>query len=104
MADEQFISEAIEPEAGSFEAGAMARGEPGLPRRFVWRGEGYAVGDVLEQWVTSVPERGGGEVYLRRHWWRVRTECGRVMKLYCERQPKPGKTARRRWYLYTLEA
>ena len=101
---EQFISEPITPAPGTFDPAAMARGEPGLPKRFIWRRDEHAVDAVLEQWVTSQPEGGSGERYLRRHWWKLRTIDGVVMTLYCERQPKPGKSARRRWYLYTIGA
>lgn len=102
MPDEQFISEPITPAAGTFDPAGMARGEPGLPRCFTWRKDRYAVDEVLDQWVTSQAEGGSGERYLRRHWWKLRTTDGAVMTLYCERQPKPGKAARRRWYLYTI--
>jgi hypothetical protein len=94
----EFISEPIHPMPGSFDAGAMSRGEPGLLASFTWRGEIYQVTQVLEQWITTSPEGGHGEVYLRRHWWRITTDRGVTMKLYCERQAK-GK---QRWYVYTV--
>jgi hypothetical protein len=40
---EEFVSEAIVPVAGTFDAGAMSRGEPGLPARFTWRDKIYTV-------------------------------------------------------------
>lgn len=95
---EQFISEPIKPQPGTFDAQEMARGEPGLPARFTWRGDEHRVAEVYEKWVTSSPEP-GGEVYLRRHWWSILTDRGVRMKLYCERQGK----AKGRWYLYTIE-
>ena len=100
-ADEQFVSEPIEPEPGSFDRGGMARGEPGLPARFAWRGRTYTVAEVLEVWITSGKEPGGDEMYLRRHWWQVRTAEGPVMKLYCERQKKRRDT-KRRWFVYSV--
>ena len=36
---EEFVSEAIQPVVGTTDTAGMARGGPGLPRRFVWRGE-----------------------------------------------------------------
>src|SRR5688572_32265738 len=42
-----------------------------LPQRFTLRGREYVVAEVLERWKTSTPDR--GEMYLRRHWFRVRT-------------------------------
>jgi len=101
----QFISEPIEPEAGTFDARVMARGEPGLPGHFTWRGVRYAVADVIEEWKSSQREGGSGELYLRRHWYKVRTDPPAVMTLYCERQPG-GRTraaAKRRWWVYTVE-
>jgi hypothetical protein len=70
--DEQLVSEPITPARGSFDAAAMARGEPGLPARFTWRGRVFVVLDLLETWKTSTPGQGCGELYLRRHWFRVR--------------------------------
>jgi hypothetical protein len=100
----QFISEPLTPTANTFDVKAMARGEPGLPASFTWRKQLYEVADVLEQWTTSTPEGGRGEMYLRRHWYKLVTRDGTTMTIYCERQPKPGKSARRRWWVYTLEA
>jgi hypothetical protein len=97
---EQFVSEAIEPKAGTFEASAMARGEPGLPTEFTWRGARYVVAEVLSTWKTSTADR--GEMYLRRHWFRVRTAGGERMTLYCERQAKNAKRPKARWWLYTI--
>lgn len=101
MSGERFVSEPIAPEAGSFDPAGIARGEPGLPKRFTWRGTAYEVQEVLTVWKSSTPEGGGGEMYLRRHWWEVRTACGAVMKLYCERQPKRSDP-KTRWFLYTV--
>lgn len=72
MAADRLISEAITPARGSFDAAAMARGEPGLPARFTWRQTEYAVADLLETWKSSEREGGSGEAYLRRHWFKVR--------------------------------
>ena len=97
---EQFVSEPIVPVAGTFDTRSIAIGEPGLPQRFTWRGEEYAVNEVLAVWKTSSPDS-TGEVYLRRHWWEVRTISGHVMKLYFERQ-KNRKNAKARWFIYTV--
>ena len=97
---DEFVSEPIEPERAAFDAAAMARGEPGLPGRFAWRGTDYAVAELLRTWKTSTPER--GEMYLRRHWYEVRVATGERMTLYCERQAKPGRSPKRRWWLYSI--
>ncbi len=97
---EQFISEPITPVPGAFDPRGIAQGEPGMPARFVWRGEEYRVDEVLAVWKTSGPEA-TGEVYLRRHWWELRTTTGLVMKIYFERQ-KNRKNAKDRWFVYTV--
>ncbi len=99
-AGEQFVSEPFEPAAGTFDPTAMSRGEPGLPQRFTLRGREYVVAEVLERWKTSTPDR--GEMYLRRHWFRVRTTTGQRMTLYCERQTKKPKKPKARWWLYSI--
>ena len=97
---DEFVSEPIEPAPGAFDAAAMARGEPGLPDRFAWRGTTYALESIVRAWKTSTRER--GELYLRRHWYEVRTAAGPRMMLYCERQAKSGRNPKRRWWLYSI--
>ncbi|UCE49889.1 MAG: hypothetical protein JSW47_06990, partial [Phycisphaerales bacterium] len=71
---EEFVSEPITPVTGTFDAAPMTRGEPGLPSRFVWREQEYAVADVLEAWKETGPCKSGSpEQYLRKHWFKVRT-------------------------------
>ena len=100
MDAETFVSEAISPEAGSFDAAAMARGEPGLPRAFAWRGRRFEVAQVYSTHKTSTPDR--GEMYLRRHWFQVGTVSGERMTLYCERQTKNRSRPKARWWLYSI--
>ena len=76
-----FVSEPIEPVAGTFDSSAMSRGEPGVPARFRWR---------------------GGELYLRRHWFDLQTTCGRRITLYCERQTKNRNKPKQRWWMYAI--
>jgi hypothetical protein len=103
-AEGEFVSEEISPVPGTGDAGAMSRGEPGLPRRFAWRGREYRVVAVERRWKTTGPCRsGGGETYLRRHWYRVRTDGGARMTLYCTRQPTSRRRHKARWFLYTIE-
>ena len=96
---EQFVSEAVEPLAGTFDPAAMSRGEPGLPARFRWRGAENRVARIEQTWKTSTPDR--GEMYLRRHWFRVRCASGETMTLYCERQSKNHRRPKARWWLYS---
>ena len=103
MKTEQFVSEPIKPVEGTFDPAGMVRGEPGLPRRFAWRGTEYAVSDVLEVWKEDGPCRSGSpERYLRKHWFRFATEQGLEMTLYFERQPRSKRQGKARWWLYTI--
>lgn len=97
---ETFISEPITPDAGTFDTAAMARGEPGLPTGFAWRGKHYEIAEVLEAWKGNGRE-GEAAKYLRRHWFKVRVGSGEVMTLYCLRQSRDGK---KRWWMYCVGA
>ena len=97
---QEFVSEAIVPAVASFDAAAMARGEPGLPKSFTWRGRSYVLVRVRSTWKSTGKDR--GEVYLRRHWFEVETEGGERMTIYCERQAKNTKKPKARWWLYSL--
>ncbi|MFP4058016.1 MAG: DUF6504 family protein [Candidatus Brocadiia bacterium] len=99
----RFVSEAIRPLPGAMDTRRMARGEPGLPRRFRWRDQEIEVAEILQQWKeTSRCRSGSPEQYVRKHWYRVRTGDGREMRLYFERQPRSRRERVRRWWLYTV--
>lgn len=98
---DQFISEAIEPIANSFQASRNA-GEPALPMRFHWRGDEYEIIDVLKEWKESSEKYGEGEKYLRKHWYHIRTSSGVSMKIYFERQARSVASRKQRWWLYTM--
>ena len=98
---ETFIGESIIPEDTSFSVSPMAMGKPGLPRRFSWRGAGFSVLEVLEEWKESGNCRyGSGEHYLRKHWFRVRTTENHEMRIYFERQGRSSGGSR--WRLYSI--
>jgi hypothetical protein len=100
---EEFISESIEPVAGTSRTAAMSRGEPGRPGRFIWRGKEYTVAEVLQSWKQSGPcKSGSGEMYLRKHWFKIKTANGLQMTIYFERQPRSKQQSKRRWWLYTI--
>jgi hypothetical protein len=102
---EEFVSEPIVPVAGTFDATGMTRGEPGLPSRFVWREREYTTADVLEAWKETGPCRSGGpEQYLRKHWFKIRTDDGLEMTIYFERQARSKSQSKKRWWLYTTNA
>ena len=94
---DEFISEPIAPVKGTFDTAGMARGEPGLPSRFIWRDKEYAVAEVLEKWKESGPCKGGSsEMYLRKHWFRIRCTDSSEMTIYFERQPKSKQQSKTR--------
>ena len=100
---EEFVSEEMTPVAGTADTAAMARGEPGLPGRFMWRGDEYGIAGVIEKWKTSSPcSHGSGEVYLRRHWYRILTDPPAVMTVYCQRQARNRRRPKARWWIYTV--
>jgi len=101
---EEFISEPIQPVAGTFDTTGMTRGEPGLPQRFVWRDQEYTVAAVLEVWKEDGPCRhGSGEMYLRKHWFKIATAQGPRMTLYFERQARSKRESKMRWWLFTID-
>jgi len=101
----EFVSEAIEPVGGTFDTGAMARGEPGLPGGFKWRDAEYRVVALRGRWKESSPERGkvGNEVYLRRHYYELRMDDGSSWTVYFTRQSWASERPNLRWFLYTIE-
>jgi hypothetical protein len=102
---EQFIGEPITPVRETADARTMARGGPGLPTRFVWRGRTIEVEAVLATRRSLGPcTSGSGEMYVRKHWFTVRTASGETMTLYFDRQPRRGKSPKARWWLYSLRS
>lgn len=101
---QRFVSEAIVPVGDDFDTSDTPVGEPRLPMRFVWRDVEYAVERVLERRREVAADRthGSGEMYLRKHWFTVRTTSGHVMKIYFERQPRSKAQAKSRWWLFTV--
>ena len=93
------------PCKGRFDAPAMARGEPGLPSGFQLRGLSYDVIQRIEQWKHSERESGraGGELYLRRHYYKMRMSDQSVWTVYFTRQPLTSGSFKDRWFLYTIE-
>lgn len=99
----RFICEALYPVTQTADVSRMAVGEPGLPRRFAWRGETLEVAEVLRVWKDTGPCRhGSGETYVRRHWFEVQTTRRQFATLYFERQSRHRRGAPR-WWLYTLQ-
>ena len=101
----ELISEPITPHPGTFEATRMARGEPGLPGGFDWRGCSTKVVELIGAWKESSREggRAGGDLYLRRHYYRLRMSDGRLWIVYFVRQTPRSGNPKARWFLYTIE-
>ncbi len=59
--------------------------------------------EMLEEWKESGPcTHGSGEMYVRKHWYRIRTSGGDEMKIYFERKARSAREVKKRWWLYTL--
>ena len=100
---EEFISRPIKPLAGTFDTAAMTRGEPGLPKGFIWDDKEYVVAEVLDVWKETGPcKTGANEMYLRKHWYSFITVDNIEMTVYFERQARPKGQNKSRWWLYTI--
>lgn len=99
---DEFLSEPLNP-VGGFDTAAMATGAPGLPTAFDWRDARYTVVETLARWKTTSPEHGkaGNEVYLRRHYFKLRMSDGSAWTVYFTRQPARGGSPKTRWFLYS---
>ena len=101
---EEFISEPIKPIKDSGDLQGMQRGETGLPGRFSWRDEEFAIAPVLKSWKEDgTCKSGNTDRYLRKHWYKIQTDQGRQMTLYFERQPRSASQNKSRWWLYTVD-
>lgn len=97
----EFISEPIKPRQGTFDTHHMGRGEPGLPTAFTWRDEEFAIDERLAMWKEST--RDVGDLYLRRHYYRLRMSDGTIWTVYFTRQTPRTGNPKERWFLYTVE-
>ncbi len=94
-----FVSERITPEPGYFDIAPLARGEPAVPKAFVWRNQRFDVARTHGSKRTMGEDR--GDAYIRRHYYDVETTDALRMSLYFERNPS-DRTKRKAWWLYTL--
>jgi len=100
----ELISEPITPHAGTFDTKRMGRGEPGLPNGFTWRGESVDVVEELGGWKQSSREGGGaGDLYLRRHYYKLRMSDGSIWTVYFVRQSPRTGDPKIRWFLYAVD-
>ncbi|MBD3349583.1 MAG: hypothetical protein GF400_10375 [Candidatus Eisenbacteria bacterium] len=89
--------------------------KPAAPVAFVWRGERYAVTELLSEW-RDYGRRGKMERNMRpehaaraeqtgswgvgRQYHRVRTDAGRIFDLYYDRAPRSATDRAGAWYLF----
>ena len=103
MMRKTFISEPIQPVLSTMDTATLVTGEPGMPGRFIWRGEEHAVAEVLERWKeTSQCKSGANEQYVRKHWFRIRTTGDINMTIYFERQPASKRERLARWWIFSM--
>ena len=101
--EDEFVGQSIKPVAGAFDTVAMTRGEPGLPNGFIWNDREYKIAEVLKVWKETGPcKTGASEMYLRKHWFKFRTEDNMEMTVYFERQARSKSQNKTRWWLYTI--
>lgn len=103
--DTEFVSEPVTLDFAAADTSAMARGLAGLPPGFTWRDQHFQIVEVLEDWKRSDVEGGrpGGERYYHRHYYRIRVDTHQTMTLYFVRRPKVGESAKKRWWLYSID-
>ena len=99
----QFISEPIKPVIETCDTRRMSIGAPGLPKEFIWRGQKITIIDTLRIWrTTGACRHGSGEVYARRHWFKIKTANHGTMKIYFNRSSL-GRIKEIGWWIYTIE-
>jgi hypothetical protein len=100
---EHFVSEAIEPVVETIDPSRMVPGAPGLPQQFRWGRQIINIVNVLKAWHDTGPcHNGSAEKYVRKHWFEVETTSNAKMKIYFERQARPGRT-KSRWWLFSID-
>jgi hypothetical protein len=108
----RFISEPIEVQ---FDKPPELKKRPGVPDRFVWRGEMLRVVELLSEWrdysrrgrMASNMRPDHAEVAASRGSWgvgriyfRVRVEDGRIFDLYYDRAPRSVDDRLGSWTLF----
>lgn len=103
--EEQFISEPLKPVTDSVDQRSFAIGAPLLPTEFLWRNRTLVVSHVCEQWKDTGPCRhGSGELYVRKHWFRLQLNTGEEIKVYFQRQPRSSGREKSRWWLFSMKS
>ena len=107
----RFICEAIEVH---FAQTPLLEKKPGAPDRFTWRGEPFAVVEVLSEWhdyhrrgrmarnmrpTHAATAESRGSWGVGQDYYRVRTTDGRIFDLYYDRAPKDAGRRKGAWFL-----
>lgn len=112
--DMQLLHFIEEPVEALFDRPPLIEKKPPCPNGFVWRGETFAVAEMLAEWhdynrrgrmarnmqpqhAASAARRGSWGVGV--FYFRVRTSTGRVFDLYYDRSPKGVDERKGAWFL-----
>jgi len=91
-----FVSEPIQPDVETMDPAQIARGEPGAPHAFTWRGTRYEVAQIARTWRSFKVDR--GERYVDRHWFELVLRSGETVKVYCLRRERTSA----RWFIFSI--
>lgn len=94
----EFVSRPIVPAGAEFFTSATGS-EPPVPRAFLWDGRTLVITAVLRTWRSGKKDR--GDLYLKRHWFELQTECGLKLEVYYDRESRRGRGP---WWLYAVQA
>lgn len=107
----RFISEPIEV---TYHHPPLLEKKPGCPDGFTWRGEAYAIVEMLSEWHdyqrrgrmarNMKPEHAlvashRGSWGVGQDYYRVRTDSGQLFDLYFDRSPKDADHRKGEWFL-----
>ena len=108
-----FIDEPVEV---IFRQPPLLEKKPTCPDAFIWRGETYAVEEMLAEW-SDYTRRGRmarnmqpqhaaaasrrGSWGVGRFFYRVRVAGGRIFEIYYDRAPKDAGDRKGKWYLFS---
>lgn len=93
----KFVSRPIAPAGEGFLTPASGR-EPPVPSAFLWGSRTLLVSEVLRSWRSTRTDR--GDVYLKRHWYELRTVTGAKLEVYYDRESRLNASP---WWLYTID-
>lgn len=93
----KFVGCALVPSGSGFLTPASGT-EPPVPLAFVWGDRILAIGEILRSWRSTKTDR--GDVYLKRHWYELRTDTGAKLEVYYDRETRRNASP---WWLYTID-